>query len=212
MDNLLAQIILAAKNDDIEGWMNILFVVIIAVFWALGGILKAKTKNVKKDADETQSDRPLRKHEQFPIGEKKDLSKHNFRTHSVGPETNRQYRRQIERLRRKVSPRLASLGIGTEKKPMAIHSEKTPVKPRTSKRMPEIHVPVEKHSKLESEPVGELKDKNTTVRQEMSEVPVTLDSLLDYTNSDELKKAILHYEILGKPMSMREPGDKIIGL
>jgi hypothetical protein len=212
MDNLLAQIILAAKNDDIEGWMNILFVVIIAVFWALGGILKAKTKNVKKEVDENLSDKSPRKHEQFPIGEKKDLSKHNFRTRSVGPETNRQYRRQIERLRRRVSPRLVSLSLKTEKKPIAIPSEKTPVKPRTSKQMPEINMPVKEHSKLESKPVGELKDKNTTVPQEMSEVPVTLDSLLDYTNSDELKKAILHYEILGKPMSMREPGDKIIGL
>jgi hypothetical protein len=209
MDNLLAQIILAAKNDDIEGWMNILFVVIIAVFWALGGILKAKTKNVKKEVDENLSDKSPRKHEQFPIGEKKDLSKHNFRTHSVGPETNRQYRRQIERLRRRVSPRLISLSLGTEKKPTAIPSEKTSVKQRTSKRIPKINMPVEEHSKLESKPVGELKDKNI-VRQEMSEAPVTLDSLLDYTNSDELKKAILHYEILGKPMSMREPDDKII--
>ena len=43
MNDLLEQIILAARNNDVEGWMNILFVVVLAVLWAVGGIVKAKT-------------------------------------------------------------------------------------------------------------------------------------------------------------------------
>jgi hypothetical protein len=36
--------------------------------------------------------------------------------------------------------------------------------------------------------------------------------LSDYDDSEKLRRAILHYEILGKPLSLREPGEHIIGL
>ena len=36
--------------------------------------------------------------------------------------------------------------------------------------------------------------------------------LSDYENPENLRRAILHYEILGKPLSLREPGEHIIGL
>jgi hypothetical protein len=35
--------------------------------------------------------------------------------------------------------------------------------------------------------------------------------LSDYSDPDQLRRAILHYEILGKPMALREPPDSIIG-
>ena len=37
----LAQIIFVARNDDFEGWTQILVVVVMAVVYGLGGILKA---------------------------------------------------------------------------------------------------------------------------------------------------------------------------
>ena len=36
--------------------------------------------------------------------------------------------------------------------------------------------------------------------------------LLDYVEPDELRMAILHYEILGRPLSLRDPSGQIIGL
>jgi hypothetical protein len=36
--------------------------------------------------------------------------------------------------------------------------------------------------------------------------------LLDYADPDELRMAILHYEILGMPLSLRGPSGQIIGL
>jgi hypothetical protein len=36
--------------------------------------------------------------------------------------------------------------------------------------------------------------------------------LSDYDDPEKLRRAILHYEILGKPLSLREPGEHIIGL
>jgi hypothetical protein len=36
--------------------------------------------------------------------------------------------------------------------------------------------------------------------------------LSDYENPESLRRAILHYEILGKPLSLRDPSEHIIGL
>jgi hypothetical protein len=212
MKELFAQLILA-RNDDVESWMNILFVVIIAVFWALGGILKARAKNVKEETKEPPSDKATRSRSPRSTGLGKELFKQPGRSKTVSPGLSRQYRRQIEQLRRRVSPRLISLSMGTEKKPAVFPLEKTTVKPRMSKPMPEIQMPAEERLELASEPVIESKDKYkyTAAQQEMPGVPFALESLLDYTNSDELKKAILHYEILGKPLSLRRPGEHISG-
>jgi hypothetical protein len=36
--------------------------------------------------------------------------------------------------------------------------------------------------------------------------------LSDYDDTEKLRRAILHYEILGKPLSLRDPSEHIIGL
>jgi hypothetical protein len=36
--------------------------------------------------------------------------------------------------------------------------------------------------------------------------------LADYADSDQLRRAILHYEILGRPLSLRESNESAIGL
>jgi hypothetical protein len=36
-------------------------------------------------------------------------------------------------------------------------------------------------------------------------------SIIDYSDPDALKKAVLHYEILGKPVGMRDPSDQSTG-
>ena len=36
--------------------------------------------------------------------------------------------------------------------------------------------------------------------------------VLDFGDPDELRRAILHYEILGKPISLRDRSEQIIGL
>jgi hypothetical protein len=36
--------------------------------------------------------------------------------------------------------------------------------------------------------------------------------MFEYADSEELTRAILHYEILGRPLSVRDPSQRIIGL
>ena len=44
MQDFFTQFILAGSGEDVEGWMNILFVVVLAVFWIVSGIIKATSK------------------------------------------------------------------------------------------------------------------------------------------------------------------------
>jgi hypothetical protein len=190
MNELFAQIL--ARNEDVENWMNILLVVIIAVFWALGGLLKARSRNVKEESEESQSDKSARRRPKTSTNLKKEFFKQLGFSHPAG-QGSRQYRRQIEQLRRRITrPRPTSLSMGTEKKPISVPSK-------------------EERSKLTSEPVIELKDKDVVaIQQEMLGAAFAVKSLLDYTDPDELRRAILHYEILGKPLSLRNPGEHII--
>jgi hypothetical protein len=54
MIKLSAQIILAARSDDVEGWMNVLVVVLLAVFWAIWGVLKARAKKNEAEKEEEE--------------------------------------------------------------------------------------------------------------------------------------------------------------
>jgi hypothetical protein len=50
------------------------------------------------------------------------------------------------------------------------------------------------------------------IPSETAQPKVAIEPLLDYDDTDELKRAILHYEILGRPLSLRGPSEQIIGL
>ena len=49
----LAQLILAARNnDDGGGWVQLLVFLVMAIFWIVGGIKKARANKVKLAGDE----------------------------------------------------------------------------------------------------------------------------------------------------------------
>jgi hypothetical protein len=61
MIKLLARIILSIRSDDVEGWTNILVVVLLAVFWAIWGVLKTKAKkNETEDEEQGRDEKPLK--------------------------------------------------------------------------------------------------------------------------------------------------------
>ena len=50
------------------------------------------------------------------------------------------------------------------------------------------------------------------VPAEIPQAKYLSEILSDYDDPEKLRRAILHYEILGKPISLREPAEHIIGL
>ena len=62
MNFILAQVVLAGPGDEGEGWMNILFIVVLAVFWVVGGIIKATSKKPQERQNQPPLNRrPIRK-------------------------------------------------------------------------------------------------------------------------------------------------------
>jgi hypothetical protein len=209
MNALLAQLIISARNNDIEGWMNILIVVIIAIFWAIGGIIKAKSQKAHTEQEEQPTGKPVHK---WPHSAK-ELKKRSIfetpRTRTVGSGPIRQYRRQVEKLRRKINhPRPTASGIVDDKTAMPITLAQAFKEPKYSKVKPDIQPINEEHKEKEFE--GELIKDFSLSSAGKDKLEIPFESLLDYTNPDELRRAILHYEILGKPLSLRRKGEHII--
>jgi len=62
------------------------------------------------------------------------------------------------------------------------------------------------------ETVKKLEEKPTGITAETPQPKHLPELLLDYEDPEKLRRAILHYEILGKPLSLRDPSEHIIGL
>ena len=201
MNIFLAQLILARRNDEVEGWMNLLFVIVVAVFWVLGGILKAKSKKPQDKQRIGPQQRPVRRPQArgMQAGEQ---SRHHPSTASQRPQYApdskppageavfshplfRNLAAQIERA--------TGMKIPTEMpKPQA---PKKPPKPQAERFIPPVKA---------AQPLGIKKPVDVT---DFS------DTLwLDTSDPDDLKRAILYYEILGKPVSLRDSTDSVIGL
>jgi len=204
MDELLSQLILAARSEDLEGWMNILIVVIIAVFWAVAGILKARGKKPEQEEEQLAGE-PTDRRPQDAKGLLKEMLQQPRRTRPMSPEPSRQYRRQVEQLRRKISYPQPT----TQKKPMLLPTLESFEESKLPSLKPEAELGIEELPEFVSKPFKVLKD--TGIPEESLVAEIAIEPLLDYEEPVELRRAILHYEILGRPLSLRGPSEQVIG-
>ncbi len=184
MDYSLIQIILAARNGDAEGWTNLLFIVVLAIFWALAGLAKARANKLKEQKrDKEQPQGPAVPH--------------------------RPLRPQLKPPRRKVlrpQPVVQKFASKTQP-PMQFPSIEQP-------RTPELATPaqIKELTKSVGKALEDLKERHPAIGSEAQPEEAIFEALLDFDDPDDLKRAILHYEILGKPLSLRDPSAHIIGL
>ena len=183
MKYFLAQAVLAAGKEDIENWTNILFVVVIGIFWALGWILKAKTKANKAASSKGQA--PNKGQEQQALRERrlKALWEAMGFEEPVSEEGGR-----------------PSVPVQQQK---MVRPQPTSSKPPPKKEA--IGIPI--LAPLGGAgPVEEIPQTEYLAAWPLGEI------LRDYEDTERLRRAILHYEILGKPMSMRVPSEDMLGL
>ena len=185
MGYYLAQIVLAARGDNAEGWMNTLVIVLLAAFWAIGGILKARARKAEKAEAEDEEPGvvkgPLR-----PTA-RRATAKPVYGNRGVAiwrPQPQR-IRAGAKTLAEEVEPRQAKPSVAGRK----AREPKTAVAKMAGVVRPPKVVPA----------AGAVR---------AVEKPMLEQLLLSAAEEpDELRKAILHYEILGKPLSLREPAD-----
>ncbi|MFC1795309.1 hypothetical protein ACFL3Q_17200 [Planctomycetota bacterium] len=204
MSELLAQLILARRNDDAEGWMNILIVVVLAVFWAIGGIIKAKGKK-PGGRDEQLPGKPVRKPPLHSREAREQMLNRLQRPASSSQGQGQQPRPAAEK------PRLKFADLQTAVRKFAVEAEQafqTNTKEPVPKLEPALKEPQIKAERVELKPIGKtvrgLQDKRASEPAQMPESKYLSELLMDYADPEELRRAILHYEILGKPLSLRD--------
>jgi len=222
MENLLAQLILAARNSDSEdtGWMQMLVFIVLAVFYVVGSILKARANKQQKLEQEEPGRRPPKSTRRTPKAFKQTPYRQAQRP--VGRTPKGQPRpQQVQPPRRKIvrpQPAGRKPSIKTEQaiKLPTLEALETPKVslpgPQVQadlEELPEFTVKtVEKDIRLSS--VEALGDKRISIASETPQAKYLAEILLDYDDPEKLRRAILHYEILGKPLSLRGPSEHII--
>ena len=186
MDYYLAEIFLSARNrnSDDGGWIQILVFVVIAVFYGISYIIKAA--KAKKAEEQEQNGKPQARRSLV-----QRLNQKGQRPVSRGIKA--QPRRPIQAVHREISRPQPVVEKITAKMPATL--EETAIQSEM------IGKPLQKLKGLEgtdldtSKPIGIIRDKPSII----------------FDDSETLKKAILHYEILSKPVSLRGPGEHTAG-
>lgn len=159
----LAQIILAARNNDYGSWGQLLVFVVIGIFWIVGVITKAKENKVKLADDEGE--------EEFakPVDPQQPQ-----------PQRRIQQQRPVSRPKRQ--------GADT-----ARSGAQTPLQRQGALSTASVEQAVKLVDKAAADIVS------PEIGYKIAASPV-----VDFADPEELRKAILHYEILGKPLSIRK--------
>ena len=207
MNYLLSQIILARRNDDANGWMNILFVVVLAIFWLVGGIIKAKANKSGTGSKDNLPRKPVRKPPLHSKEAREQMLK-SLQRPSDSAQGQRQKPRPVTQ-----KPRMKFTDLQAAVRKFAVEAEKAfqgdtgetvsePLKPALKE--PPIKAETVELTELIGETVKGLKDKRASKPAQMLESEYLSELLTDYADPEELRRAILHYEILGKPLSLRD--------
>ncbi len=186
MNALLAQIIVAARRGDDKdgGWMQLLIIVVLAAIYGVGGIIKARANKLERK----QQEQPGRKPTPEPS---EDTMAAEQAQRPSPPMQGRQLRPQVRPPGRKIMrphPSVQKFVTKTKEEPV--------VWPET----------------LEPQLQPELKDIHIGIPSKTEQPETVIESLLGFDDPDLLRKAILHYEILGKPLSLRGPSEHTAGL
>ena len=202
MDDSLAQMILVAQGDDAKGWMNILVVVVLAVFWVVGGIIKAKTQKSQAEDEEQSPPKPARKPQATGASLREQFLQEVRRLAGPTDAERPPSRPGVQQPRARVAGPSPAI-----RKPAHPAKQAVPapgIRP-IAQKPPKLEVGFQELPEFTSETVKALEPKRVSLPGEMPEVQYLSEILLDYADPDELKRAILHYEILGKPLSLRGP-------
>lgn len=178
--------------------MQILVIVVVGLIYALNAILKAKSgKTQQKDAKQPPA-RPQRKPPQTmrearpPVRPTKSLS-------------------QLQLPKRKLA------------RPAPAAQQTAPL-PHQTAEIPELAFPtpqlkpdIEQLPQYTTQTLKKLKKMQTkhltrTPERLKVQPPHVSAPILDIADADELRRAILHYEILGRPLSLRDPSQRMFAL
>ena len=199
----MLQIILARRNDGTEGWMNILIVVVLAVFWAIGGIVKAKAKK-PGGRDEQLPGKTVRRPPTHSREAREQMLSRLQRP--VGSAQGQQHRPGTQQPRTKFADLRAAVRKFAVEAEQSFQVNTREPNQELEQALTEPQIKAERAEPTEpiSKTVKGLQDMQASEPAQMPESEYLSELLKDYADPEELRRAILHYEILGKPLSLRD--------
>jgi hypothetical protein len=228
VSTFIAQLHLIAQMDS-DQWVNFLILAIMAVFWLFGTLIKAATKKrvpqtrqdgLAKEQRETWQQRLARKAEELQRAAEGRRTQAEER---IRPTEERATVR--ERVEQPPSGNLtvrtgkggesilvyeqadATAGSGREQQAARQREAREAVAAagRTATMTPSEPM----GERIEPQPPEQLEpSKGEVVPPGETAVGYEPDSILDYNDPDALRKAVLHYEILGKPVGLRDESER----
>ena len=205
----LAQIIVLARGND-DGWINILIMVVLAAVYGIGALVKARGKKAEDQAQEQQNHKPQRKPSTGGGGILEQLFREIQQVAEGKPTGETRPSGQTAR-QQTIRPQAAVRKDAAETK----QSRQTaPSKSKLSKPIPQAQPDFDKLSErdtgtqslpeITTNVVGLSGKRKRRMPSQSAESSYLSEVLFDYEDPDELKRAILHYEILGKPLALRD--------
>lgn len=204
----IAATILLARNDEPGngGWTQLVIFVILGLVYALGGLAKMKANKAAEEGEKTE-EKPKRRPRYKPLDELFPPRQAGTKG-TAAPRASRMTSRPARETRRPTE-----VPIYREHRQAARIPEvkKKPARPAAKPTLPETEKPMPLMPSLESAVPSELgKIEKLGIdlsrSQKEGEQELAGGAVLDYENPDALREAIVHYEILGKPLSLRGPG------
>jgi len=195
MSEWLPTWLVLGQNDDVGEWINILVFIVLGLFWLIGGLVKNLTP--KKDRRQggkavSKTARPSPPARNRNLGHDREtwgqrLARKAEKIQAAAAERAREIERQVQG-----QPARSKTGPRRVLKP----TDRPPTQEEGTAAQPGPEEPAE----LVPDLAMPLKVANMA-RTEDQQPAVTID----LTDPKLLREAILHYEILGKPLALREP-------
>jgi hypothetical protein len=210
----LAQIIVLARGND-KGWMNILVLVVLAAVYGLGALIRAKGKKAEEQAPEQETNKSQRKPSAVGRGGILEQIFREIQQAAEGKPT-RETRPSGQTTRQQTARPPAAVRKYAAETQQARQNQSISAtsKPKLSKPTPQVKPDIDKLSEhsagtqslpeLTTNVVG-LAVKGKRMPAQAAGASYLSEVLFDYEDPDELKRAILYYEILGKPLALRDP-------
>ncbi len=197
----MAQIVLARRSPDDNGWMNILVIVVMAVIWMIGAIVKAA--KTKSGDQQQQSRMPSRKLPAHGRGAQQQMSERAQRP--AGPAQHPEQPLGVQKKRTMLADLRAAARKFAAEAEEAFQAQTTKPTPKAPEPASKPQIQPEATPIIEPvvvAPIKGLADKQAAAQ--MAPTQHLSDLLSDYADRDKLKRAILHFEILGPPLSLRD--------
>jgi len=203
MSYLPLQEVLAARKDG-RDWMQVLVIVAMVIIYGISAIFKSRANKTEEEKEKQQQQkggtvpgrkvRPQVQSQRIKrVGPEPVAKRVEVKREKAVEEAEADYvkTQELSQPKRQIAPKIGKLLEFTSRAMETVEE----IVSETAEELPEVTVKT----------VKQLEKKYAVVPKQKARLEKVEKSLIDFTERNILRSAILHYEILGKPLALRKP-------